>query len=282
MDKIILKAYAKINLSIDVLGKRSDGYHELEMVNQTINLSDAVTIQKSKSNLVNINCNIPNLAKDNIIYKITDRMIKQYNIEEGIDIELIKKIPISAGLGGGSADAAAVLKGVNNLFGLGLSDEKLSSIGAEIGADIPYCLIGGTALVKGIGEKITALPSLPKTTILVCKPQEEISTSYVFEKLCMNQIKERPQTQAIINSIYNKNIDMLSKQLVNVLETVTSKKYPIIEEIKMQLIKNGAAGASMSGSGTSVFGIFKDRRTALKSLNILRKFSKEIFLTSTK
>ena len=283
MDKIFLKARAKINLSLDVLRKRSDGYHDVKMIMQTIDLHDSILIKKQQELGIKIKCNLSYVPTDNrnIVYKVTEKIINDYDIKEGVYINLRKNIPVSAGLGGGSTNGAAVLIGLNKLFDLSLSKEELMKIGAEFGADIPYCILGGTALAEGIGEKLTILPSLPEIIILICKPHAHISTEYVYKNLDLKKIISRPDTELLISAIKNKDIGKIAKNMVNVLESVTVEEKPEIRELKNILIKNGALGAMMSGTGTSMFGIFENRFQALKTSKQLRKFSKEIFITKT-
>lgn len=282
MDKIIVKARAKINLSLDILGKREDGYHDVKMLMQTIELHDSVLISKRDEG-IKVKCNVPYVPTDNrnVVYKAAQYMIEEYKINSGIYINLRKNIPVSAGLGGGSADAASVIEGINMLFELKLSKEQLIEIGSRFGADIPYCIIGGTALAEGIGEKLTILPALPKTTVLICKPSTHISTSYVYANLDLSKIKQHPDTDFLINSIKKGDVRTLASNMKNVLETVTAVERPVINDIKNVLLGNGAQGTMMSGSGTSVFGIFENRYKALQAANKLKRFSKEIFVTST-
>lgn len=282
MDKIIVKARAKINLSLDILGKREDGYHDVKMLMQTVELHDSVLISK-RDDGIKIKCNIPYVPTDirNVVYKVAQFIIEEYKLKLGVYINLRKNIPVASGLGGGSADAAAVLEGLNILFELSLSKEQLMNIGRRFGADIPYCIIGGTVLAEGIGEKLTMLPSLPKTTILICKPNTHISTSYVYTNLDLSKVKQHPDTELLINAIKEGDVRTLASNMKNVLETVTVAERPIINDIKNVLIGNGAQGTMMSGSGTSVFGIFDNRYKALQVVSKLKRFSKEIFITST-
>lgn len=283
MNEIILKARAKINLSLDVLNKRTDGYHDVKMIMQTVELHDSVLIKKQRESGIKISCNSPCIPTNNknIVYKIAEKIINDYEISDGIYINLKKKIPVAAGLGGGSSNAAAVLIGLNKIFDLGLSINELIKIGEKFGADIPYCILGGTALAEGIGEKLTILPPLSETTILICKPLMNISTAYVYDKLDLNKISSRPNTDLIIAAIKNKEISKVAQNMVNVLESVTGEEEPAIKEIKSELLSCGALGASMSGTGTSVFGIFENRHDALKCIKGLKKYSKENFVTKT-
>lgn len=284
MDKIIMKARAKINIALDVVGKRLDGYHDLKMIMQTVDLHDSILIESKAGNReIKLRCNIPYVPVDNrnIVYKITQYIIEKYNINKSIYINLIKNIPVASGLGGGSTDGASVLLGLNKIFNLKLSLEELIKIGEQFGADIPYCIVGGTALAEGIGEILTMLPPMPRTTVLICKPHTHISTSYVFKKFDIKKIKERPDVDLLIKAIKEKDIKTLAVNMKNVLETVTAVEVPEIAEMKKILIENGAMGSMMSGSGTSVFGLFESKTQAYRAAEKLKTISKEIFITNT-
>lgn len=282
MNKIILKARAKINLSLDILGKRPDGYHDVKMIMQTIDLYDSILIDITQEG-IKIKCDLPYVPTDNrnIVYKIAQNIIERFNIKKGIYINIRKNIPVAAGLGGGSADGAAILYGLDRIFDLKLSKGDLMEIGGKFGADIPFCIQGGTALAEGIGEKITILKSLPNTTILVCKPSTHISTSYVYSKLDLSIIKQRPDMELLLKSIENQDIITLASNMKNVLETVTIAEKPVVNDIKNIMLENGALGSLMSGTGTSVFGLFETRYNAYKASKALRRLSKEIFITNT-
>jgi 4-diphosphocytidyl-2-C-methyl-D-erythritol kinase len=280
---VSLKAYAKINFSLDVISKRDDGYHELKTIMQTVDLHDDISIEESDGQGITIKCDkqfIPT-DKKNIVYRITEYILQKYNIKKSININIKKNIPVGAGLGGGSSDGAAVLLGLNKMFDLSIKNEELMQIGKSFGADIPYCILGGTALAEGIGEKLTPLSNLPETIILICQPKVRISTSYVFGKFEFSKTYDRPDTGLLLTAIENSDIKTLACNMKNVLETVTTKEYPVINQIKEELIKNGALGAMMSGSGTAVFGIFDNYKKAQKASKELKKFSNEIFITKT-
>ena len=282
MNEIELKAYAKINLSIDVLGKRPDGYHEVKMIMQTLMLHDIVIVKKGIGN-INIECSnkwIPKGEK-NIAYKAAALMMDKFGIKDGIDINIKKSIPVSAGLAGGSADAAAVFKAINELYELGLNTNELMQLGKTIGADVPYCIVGGTALAQGIGEKITLLSSFPCTDVLIIKPPFGVSTAWVYENLRLNEIHIRPDIQALQMGIEKQNITEVSREMINVLELVTIKRYSVIEKLKKQLIQNGAKGSLMSGSGPSVFGLFENKDAANKALENIKSRKMQCFLTKT-
>lgn len=282
MDKIILKARAKINLSLDVLDKRQDGYHNVRMIMQTVDLHDSIFIGKQDHG-IKIRCNIPYVPTDNrnIAYKVAESVIKKFDIKKGVYINLKKNIPVASGLGGGSSDGATVLKGLNKLFDLKMSKDEMIKIGREFGADIPFCFLGGTVLAEGIGEKLTVLPDLPTTTVLICKPNTHISTAHVYSRFDPSKVQKRPDTESLIKYVKEKDIKSLAQNMVNVLEPITMTEKPIISDIKNELIKRGALGAMMSGTGTSVFGIFENRYQALKTAKKLKKFSREIFVTNT-
>lgn len=261
MNRIKLDAYAKINLSLDVLGKKENGYHELSMIMQQIDLKDTVTITElPEQNKVIINSNNPKVPLDNtnIVYKAWEILSNKYSINKGVCIDIQKNIPLAGGLAGGSTDAAAVLKGLNKLWDLKLTDKELMEISLEIGSDIPFCIMGGTALAEGIGEKLTSLKPLLNKHILIANPGIEVSTAYVYKNLNLKEVKERPNIQNIIRYIEKDDLNSLAKEMKNVLETVTIDKYPIINGIKSDMIEEGAIGSLMSGSGATVFGIFDD------------------------
>jgi 4-diphosphocytidyl-2-C-methyl-D-erythritol kinase len=281
--KIELKARAKINLSLDVLNKRSDGYHEVKMLMQTLELHDTITI-KQIDNGIEVNCNSPYVPSNNqnIAYKAAEVLLKAVNIKTGVSINITKKIPVAAGLAGGSSNAAAVLKGLNEMFSLGISETELMIFGKQIGADVPYCIKGETMLSEGIGEILTKISQLTKTHIILVKPKIGVSTAWVYKNLNLLQIKERPQTELLIKAIGEKNIEYLALNMKNVLESVTVPKYPIIDEIKKKMVNEGASGSMMSGSGPTVFGIYKDIKMAEKAWDLLRTDKRcDCILTTT-
>ncbi|HHW31240.1 MAG TPA: 4-(cytidine 5'-diphospho)-2-C-methyl-D-erythritol kinase [Clostridiaceae bacterium] len=279
---IELKARAKINLSIDVLRKLDNGYHEVRMVMQSIKLHDKIVLEPLKHGIeiVSDSSMIP-LDEGNIAYKAAELIINRYSIKSGIRIILEKNIPVGAGLGGGSADAAAVLKGMNKIFSLNISQEELVLLGKKIGADVPFCINGGTMLAEGIGEKLTRLADLGEIPVVLVKPDITISTPWVYKNFNFDIIKDRPNTELIIKAINQGRIDLLAGNLKNVLESVTAEKFTEIKEIKNKLVEYGAQVSLMSGSGPTVFGLFEDMA---KAENAYRKFKKEkcsCFLTET-
>lgn len=264
MYRINIRARAKINISLDVLGKRQDGYHEVKMIMQTINLYDKINLKKIRKDDIIIQTNLNFLPVDNrnLVYKVINYLKEKYNIKTGVFVDLYKVIPVAAGLAGGSSDAAATLVGMNRLFNLRMTMNEMMEIGAMFGADIPYCLLRGTAISEGIGEKLTPLKHFPDAYIVIAKPNVNVSTGYVYNNLNLSEIDARPNTDEIINGINNNDLHHICLNMGNILESVTTKKYPIINEIKSYMMENGAIGSLMTGSGPSVFGIFDDKRKA--------------------
>jgi 4-diphosphocytidyl-2-C-methyl-D-erythritol kinase len=282
MESISLKAYAKINLSIDITGKRPDGYHDVKMIMQTIALHDIVTLEVRDSG-IEIECNRPGIptGADNIAYKAASLLMKEYNIDRGVCINITKNIPVAAGLAGGSADAAAVLKGMNSLFSLDLGEDELIAAGKQVGADVPFCIKGGTMLAQGIGEMLTELDFFSKVDIVLVKPGIEVSTAWVYKNLDLSRVSFRPDTNMLIKAISNKDTVLVAQNMKNVLESVTIEEYKAIKDIKEELIRLGALGSMMSGSGPSVFGIFEDRAKAEYAYERLKGEEWDCFLTET-
>lgn len=284
MNSICIKARAKINLSLDVLGKREDGYHDVKMIMQSISLHDKVFLNFTDDKDIKISCDkrwVPSNS-DNIAYKAAKILIDKFNLNKGVDIKIAKNIPVAAGLAGGSADAAAVLKGMNEMFSLDLKQEELMQIGKTIGADVPFCVKGGTMLAEGIGEVLTEIEPLKNVDIVLIKPRFSVSTAWVYKNLNFEKIILRPDTDDIISLIENRDLQNLGKKMVNVLEAVTIEKYEIIREIKEKLVKLGAFGSMMSGSGPTVFGIFQDRFAAQKAYEELNRDDRwDCILTET-
>jgi 4-diphosphocytidyl-2-C-methyl-D-erythritol kinase len=267
-----------------VLRKREDGYHDVQMIMQSISLHDKVFISQTEKSDIKISCDkkwVPSNS-DNIAYKAAKLMMDKFDLQKGIDIKIAKNIPVAAGLAGGSADAAAVLKGMNELFSLNLRQEELMQLGKTIGADIPFCIKGGTMLAEGIGELLTDIKPLSNVDIVLVKPKISVSTAWVYKNLNIEKITSRPHTDYIISMIEKRDLQNLCNKMVNVLESVTIKKYEIICEIKEKLVKLGALGSMMSGSGPTVFGIFENRLTAQKAYeNINRDDRWNCILTET-
>lgn len=283
MNTIMLKAYAKINLGLDVLGKREDGYHEVRMIMQTIRLYDKLNMKKLNKDEIIIKTNLSYLPtnENNLVYRAIQMLKEEFNIKQGIYVELQKHIPVAAGLAGGSSDAAAALTGMNRLFQLKLTTTDLMQRAVKLGADIPYCILGGTALSEGIGEVLTPLAPMPKAYILIAKPPINVSTKYVYENLILDERTNHPDIDGIMEAITSKDLYGVTNRLSNVLESVTIDKYPVIQEIKDTMIKFGAMNALMSGSGPTVFGVFEDLNLAKKAFYQLKVQgkAKQIYLT---
>ncbi|MBR4807538.1 MAG: 4-(cytidine 5'-diphospho)-2-C-methyl-D-erythritol kinase [Lachnospiraceae bacterium] len=259
-----LKAYAKINLGLDVTGKREDGYHEVRMIMQTVNLYDTLFIKEIERNAIVIKTNKAFLPvnESNIVYKAASLMKETYGIEKGFFIDLKKHIPVAAGMAGGSADAAATMVGINNMFRLGIPMSRLMELGVKIGADVPYCIMRGTALAEGIGEKLTRLDPMPECQILIAKPPISVSTRSVYGKLDLSKVTH-PDIDGMIESLKAGSLSGISSRLMNVLESVTEGDHPVITEYKEEMVRLGSSGSLMSGSGPTVFGIFEDRDSVL-------------------
>lgn len=283
MDKISLKALAKINLGLDVVRRREDGYHEVRMIMQTIHLFDRVNIEKTSEPGIKIKTNLSYLPvnENNLIYKAGRLLMDEFDITEGVSVDLEKRIPVAAGMAGGSTDAAAMLYGMNKMFGLGLSMQELKDRGVKIGADVPYCLMRGTALAEGIGEKLKSLPPMIKCPVLIAKPQISVSTKFVYENLKLDEKAKHPDIDQLIKDIKTKDLQGVCDHMGNILETVTIPNYPIIAEIKKNMIENGATGAMMSGSGPTVFGLFDDAEKAKQAYKAMKKsgLSRQTYLT---
>lgn len=273
MEKLELKALGKINLGLDVIGRRDNGYHDVRMVMQTLYLYDNVVLEKKTEPGIEIESNLFFLPKDdnNIAYKAAKLLIDEFQIQGGIKITLDKHIPVAAGMAGGSSNAAAVLYGMNRMFGLGLSQEELMERGVVLGADVPYCIMRGTVLAQGIGEVLTPLAPMPKCQILIAKPPISVSTKLVYEKLDSKEIEQHPDIDGIIAGLEAGDLSAVASSMGNVLEKVTVEEYPVIAQIKECMLRGGALGAMMSGSGPTVFGIFKDRRTVKQASELVKE-----------
>ena len=284
MDSIRLNAMAKINLGLDVTGKRPDGYHELRMVMQMINLYDKIEIIKLETPEIIVETNLSFLPvnENNIVYKAAQLLMNKFHLTQGVRIVLEKHIPVAAGMAGGSSDAAAVMVGVNRLFHLNLSQKELMERGVKIGADVPYCILRGTALAEGIGEKLTHLPPAPAGYVLIAKPGIHVSTKFVYTNLKANELESHPDIDGQIQAIRSGDLKKVAELCGNVLETVTIPAYPVIEEIKDVMKKGGALNACMSGSGPTVFGLFDDREKAKAVYENLYggELAKQVYLTT--
>lgn len=278
-----LQAFAKINLGLDVLGKREDGYHEVRMIMQTIRMYDQLDMRKSVEPGIHLTTNkkyIP-VDENNLVWRAAKLMMDTCGIMEGVSIHLHKVIPVAAGMAGGSSDAAATLVGMNRLFHCGLSKEKLMELGVQIGADVPYCVHRGTALAEGIGEKLTVLPPMPDCWILIGKPGISVSTKYVYTTLDLNTDTVHPDIDGMKKALEDGNLYGITERMGNVLQDVTIPAYPEVERIKEQMKALGAVNAMMSGSGPTVFGIFDNEEKAQKACQKLRESGscQQVFLT---
>lgn len=284
MDEIRLKALAKINLGLDVTGCREDGYHLVRMIMQTIHLFDSIQMEKIKETEIRLTTNIRFLPTNehNIAYKAAKLLMDEFEIRHGIHIDIKKCIPVSAGMAGGSTDAAAVLYGMNQMYGLKLSNKQLARRALTLGADVPYCLMRGTALAEGIGEKLTRLPAMPRCPVVIAKPGISVSTKWVYENLTLDDESAHPDIDRLVNDIKQQDLKGLASHMGNILEGVTIREYPVIAQIKESLIGHGALNAMMSGSGPTVFALFDDRGRAREAADVLRTsgLARQIYVTT--
>lgn len=266
MDEIELRAHGKINLSLDVLGRRSDGYHEVKMIMHTVTLHDGIFIKKEREKGIRMECNLSSLPtnEENLMVRAAKAIMDEFSIEEGLSLRLMKRLPVAAGMAGGSADAAAVFHGINQLFHLNLSTEELEKRAVKFGADIPFCLHKGCYLSEGIGEKLKKLPTLPPCTIILVKPAFSLSTKLIYENLRLENLtdKEHPEVDEMIEKLENGDLEEICKLGGNLLEKVSISLRPEIQVLKDFLIKEGALLSLMSGSGPTVFGIFPEEEKA--------------------
>ena len=278
-----LKAMAKINLGLDVLGKREDGYHEVRMIMQTIRMYDILDIRKTRRPGIVLTTNLPFIPTDqrNLVYKAAQMLMEEFDVEAGLSIKLRKFIPVAAGMAGGSSDAAAAFVGVNRMFHLGLTEEQLMERAVKVGADVPYCIMRGTALAEGIGEKLTRLPEVPKCYVLIGKPGINVSTKTAYENLNLEGIGKHPDIDGLIGAIRNNDLYAMASRMENVFEPGIIRQYPVIGNIKNLMEEKGALKAVMSGSGPTVFGIFDNRDKMAAAARSLRKsgLAKTVFAT---
>ena len=285
MDQITRKAYAKINLGLDVIRRRPDGYHEVKMIMQTVGIYDILTFRKSgrQDGAVTLFLDKKELpcGKENLVYRAAELLTRTHGLRDGVEITLEKRIPIAAGMAGGSTDAAAVFHGMNELFGLSMSLQEMKDLGVGIGADVPYCIQGGTALSEGIGEILTALPSPPAAYLLIAKPDISVSTKFVYENLHADRLQSHPDIDGMVQALERGSLEGIVSRMENVLETVTVREYPVIHMLKDIMRREGALNALMSGSGPTVFGVYKTREAAEASRPAVEKsgMAKEIFVT---
>ena len=282
MKELKLKAKAKINLGLDVVRKREDGYHEVRMIMQMINLYDKITLRKKTEPGITVTANLSYLPvnEDNLVYRAAKLLMDEFQVDGGLEIELQKYIPVAAGMAGGSTDAAAVMVGVNRIFQLGLNKKQLMERGVKIGADVPFCIMRGTALAEGIGEELTPLPAMPHCSLVIAKPKIHVSTKFVYGNLKVGELTEHPDIDGQVQALRENNLEQLVTRMGNVLETVTIPAYPVIDEIKHTMMKYGAMGAMMSGSGPTVFGIFEKEDKAQEVCRLLKKekAAKQVYL----
>ena len=284
-----LKAYGKINLGLDVVRRREDGYHEVRMIMQTVRVYDAIELNRTEEEGIRLSTNLYYLPdnENNLGYRAAKLLMDEFGIRDGVEIKMKKFIPVAAGMAGGSSDAAAVLFGVNKMFGLGLSKQGLMERVVRLGADVPYCIMRGTALSEGIGEILTPLPPMPQCRVLIAKPAVSVSTKHVYESLNLPSLgaEAHPDIDAMRAAIEKKDLSGVVSQLGNVLETVTIPENPVIQTLKDKMMEMGADGSLMSGSGPTVFGLFTNQTAAQAAYEELRygssqDLAKQVYLTS--
>lgn len=283
MYEMRLKALAKINLGLDVLRRREDGYHEVCMVMQTLSLYDRIIIRKLEQQEIQVKTNLFYVPENenNLVYQAAKLLMDECGLKQGIYIDLQKFIPVAAGMAGGSSDAAAVLYGMNRMFRLNFSQQRLMELGLKIGADVPYCVMRGTALAEGIGEKLTPLAPMPNCKVLVAKPPICVSTKFVYENLKLDKTTVHPRIDLLVEGLREGNLKKIASHMGNVLESVTIPQYPVIAQIREEMLHYGAINAMMSGSGPTIFGLFEDEALAQKAYQSLREGSlaKQVYLT---
>lgn len=283
MDKLQLKAYGKINLGLDVIRKRPDGYHDLDMIMQMVDVYDDVIIEKKAGEEIVVKADTAVLSngKDNLAYMAAKMLFDEFGIKSGVEITIHKRIPIAGGMAGGSSDCATTLIGINEMFNLGLSKQQLMERGVKLGADVPYCVLGGTAIARGIGEVLTPLPTPPQCHVIIAKPPISVSTAYVYGHIRPDEITKRPDIEQMTLAIKEQDLNKLSDLLYNVMEEVTVSEYPVIEKLKSIMLENGALNSIMSGSGPTVFGLFDDREKAQAAMKALdsKELTEQLYLT---
>lgn len=277
-----IKAYGKVNISLDVVGKREDGYHLLSMIMQNIDLYDEIEVEKQECGII-LECNKSYVPVDNrnLAYKAAEIFKERYDIVDGVKINIEKNIPVSAGLAGGSTDAAAVLKVMNKLFNVNVTEEELMELGLKLGADIPYCIHGGTALCEGIGEIITPIKPFRDKIVVLVKPAFGVSTKEVYKNFNLEKVKQHPKTAEIINAIENDDLNFVASNMKNLLENVTLRKHKILIKIKEEMNACGAINSMMSGSGPTVFAFFDDMLKAQRCFEKMKKKYSDVFITRT-
>ncbi len=278
--RISVKAPAKINLTLDVLAKRPDGYHEVEMVMTTVDLADRVDLTLREDGEITLDCSASFVPDDirNHAYKAAVLLKERYQVRQGVRLYIDKQIPVAAGLAGGSSDAAATLRGLNQLWNLGLTVDELAEIGAEIGSDVPFCVYGGTVLAKGRGEQITHLETPAPCWVILAKPPIGVSTPDVYGNLRVDKIDNHPDTKQMLRAVSEQDFSLMCQSLGNVLENVTLSLYPQVRQIKELMIASGADGVLMSGSGPTVFALVQKEAKVHRIYNALRGFVKDVFV----
>ncbi len=282
MEAFTLQAMAKVNLGLDVIRRLENGYHEVRMIMQTVHLYDELTFETADAG-IHLQVDRRDLPGDetNLVYKAAKLIMEEHPVSGGVKITLKKQIPMAAGLAGGSSDAAAVFHGLNRLFSLGMDVEEMKRLGVRIGADVPFCIVGGTMLSEGIGERLTPLPGISEAHLVIARPDIHVSTKYVYENLHVEQVAHHPDMDRVEAAVRDGDLDNMCYYMENILETVTERKYPEISEIKTRLKNCGAVTALMSGSGPSVFGIFKTAHQAEMACGELKKqgIAKDLLVT---
>ncbi|MDT2601067.1 4-(cytidine 5'-diphospho)-2-C-methyl-D-erythritol kinase [Enterococcus hulanensis] len=280
--EIMEKAPAKINLGLDILGKRPDGLHELAMVMASIDLADRLYLEEIPENKILIETNKAFLPTDkkNHVYEALELVKERFEIKKGLRVKIHKEIPVAAGLGGGSTDSAAALRAVNRLWDLGLTIEELAALGAEVGSDVPYCVYGQTSLVEGFGEKVTPIASMPQCWVVVVKPRMSVSTRTIFAQIVMEDLYH-PDIEALVSAIEDNDYQKMTENLGNSMEVVTIKKHPIIQQLKDRMLRYGADAAMMSGSGPTVYALCHKYSRAKHVFNALKGFCDEVYLVRT-
>ncbi|MCI6910842.1 MAG: 4-(cytidine 5'-diphospho)-2-C-methyl-D-erythritol kinase [Veillonellaceae bacterium] len=285
---LTLSANAKINLTLDILGTREDGYHEVAMIMQEISLHDTLSMGKINQGIsltIVIEGQQGTLPADesNLCWKAAALVQKEYNLQEGVEIHLTKRIPMAAGLAGGSADAAAVLKGMNHLFRLGMTEARLCELGARLGSDIPFCIMGGTMLATGRGEILTRLPSFPRLSVVLAKPPVDVSTAWAYKTYDAGYDGPHPDNEAMLEAIHGGDAHKAAGLLCNVLEGVTETEHPVIADYKRLMMEHGAMASMMSGSGPTVFGLVREKQQAWHLADTLKKYDGEagVFVAET-
>lgn len=284
MDRVEYKARAKVNLGLDVCGRMPNGYHEVKMIMQTIDLYDELEFVKRKDPDIILSVDSKDPLGDignNLIFRVAKMMREYFHIKEGVEIHLKKHIPVAAGMAGGSTDAAVTMLAMNELYDLEQTREQLMNLVIKLGADIPFCIMGGTALAEGIGEKLTPLPAPPRASVLIAKPPIMVSTKDVYQGLKIDELTSHPDIDGMIEALKQGNLQGITDRMENVLETVTVKQFPVIAQIKDFMKEHGAVNALMSGSGPTVFGIYKEEKAAKEAAEALREtgFARQIHVT---